>query len=325
MTQAAQIINIGSYFDEAKRVLKLEADAIYKLADSLDSSFSKAIEFMGEVKGRIIVTGMGKSGHIARKMAATFASTGSAAYFVHPSEASHGDLGMISSGDLVIALSNSGETKELSDLIAYTRRFSVPLVAITSKADSALGSAADITLTLPKAPEACPLRLAPTTSTTLMLALGDAIALALMQEKNFSATDFHTYHPGGKLGKQLLRVQDLMRVEDELPLVTEMDTMSQVILEMTEKTFGCVGVVNDQGQLIGIITDGDLRRHMGENLLTLKAQDIMSKDPKTIEPSTLAVEALAIMNEKAITCLFVTDGKIKGLLRMHDCLKAGIA
>jgi arabinose-5-phosphate isomerase len=269
---------------------------------------------------------MGKSGHIARKIAATFASTGTPAQFVHPAEASHGDLGMVTPADAVVALSNSGETFELADIINYTRRWSIPLIAITSRGDSALGSAADVTLLLPNVGEAGLIGIAPTTSTTMMLALGDALAVALLERKGFSAEDFHLLHPGGKLGQKLLRVADLMHVGKELPLIGTEAGMQQAILEISAKTYGCVGIVDAKGELAGIITDGDLRRHMGDDLLHRSAVDIMTAHPRTIRPGALAAEALHVMNEKAITSLFVIeDGKPVGIVRMHDCLKAGVA
>eukprot|EP01136_Pigoraptor_vietnamica_P039947 Opistho-1_new@11303 len=269
---------------------------------------------------------MGKSGHIARKIAATFASTGTPAQFVHPAEASHGDLGMVTPADAVIALSNSGETFELADIISYTRRWSIPLIGITSRGDSALGSAADVTLLLPNVGEAGLIGIAPTTSTTMMLALGDALAVALLERKGFSAEDFHQLHPGGKLGQKLLRVADLMHVGKELPLIGLEAGMQQAILEITAKTYGCVGIVDARGDLAGIITDGDLRRHMGGDLLHRRAADVMTAKPRTIRPAALAAEALHVMNEKSITSLFVIeDGKPVGIVRLHDCLKAGVA
>ncbi len=308
------------------RVLTTEGEALGLLAKSLGPPFARATELLVGCKGRVIVTGMGKSGHIARKMAATFASTGSPAHFVHPGEASHGDLGMITRDDLVIALSNSGEAPELTDLIHYTRRFSIPLIAITSRPDSALGSAADLTLQLPAAPEVCPMGLAPTTSTTMMLALGDALAVAAMEMKGFTAEDYRHFHPGGKLGKTLLRVSEVMRGADNMPLVTESDAMSKVLVVMTHKSLGCAGIVDSSGTLIGIITDGDLRRHMEDGLLTRTAADIMNRSPTTVEPNLLAVEAIKILNEKARTQLFVVEkGKPVGVLHIHDLLRAGIA
>jgi arabinose-5-phosphate isomerase len=309
----------------AERVLRQEAAALSLLADSLNDSLPRALDMLIAVSGRVVVTGMGKSGHIAHKIAATLASTGTPAQFVHPAEASHGDLGMVTPKDAVIALSNSGETAELSDLINYTRRWHIPLIAITSGVGSALGSAADVTLSLPKVTEAGTLGLAPTTSTTMMLALGDAIAVALLERKGFSAEDFKQFHPGGNLGQRLLRVAELMHVGREIPLVAEDAVMSVAILEMTAKTFGCVGVVDGEGRLTGIITDGDLRRHMGNNLLEMRVDEVMTHAPVTIRASALAAEALGIMNDRSITSLFVLeDQRPIGIIRLHDCLRAGL-
>ncbi|HEX9770909.1 MAG TPA: KpsF/GutQ family sugar-phosphate isomerase [Kiloniellales bacterium] len=312
----------------ARRVLKLEGDALAVLADALDGSFVETIDRLHAVTGRIVVSGMGKSGHVARKIAATLASTGSPAQFVHPGEASHGDLGMITPKDAVLALSYSGQTTELSDLVAYTRRFDIPLIAITGRRGSPLSEAADVSLVLPRMPEACPMGLTPTTSTTMALALGDAIAIALLERRGFSAEDFQVFHPGGALGKQLLRVADVMHGAEELPICSPDCPMAEAILIMTAKRFGCVGVVDDSGILRGIITDGDLRRHMDDNLLGQRAGDVMTADPKTIRPQALAVEALRIMNmkDRPITSLFVVEGKQPlGIVHIHDCLRAGVA
>ncbi len=310
----------------ASCVLSSESDALKALGDSLNGDFLKAIETMRSCKGRVIVTGMGKSGHVARKIAATLASTGTPSYFVHPSEASHGDLGMIVEGDVVVALSNSGEVAELADIIQYTRRFSIPLIAMTSNPKSTLATSSDVALVLPKTPEACPIGMAPTTSTTMMIALGDALAVVLMEIEGFTAEDFRNFHPGGKLGKKLLRVRDIMRGEADLPLVKESDTMAHVLPVMTQKSLGCAGIVDAKGRLSGIITDGDLRRHMADNLTSLKASEIMTKAPMTVGPSLLAVEALKLMNDKKRTQVFVVeDGKPLGILHIHDLLRAGIA
>jgi arabinose-5-phosphate isomerase len=309
----------------AERVLRSEAEAIQLLAESLADSLPRALDCIGGIGGRLIVTGMGKSGHIARKIAATFASTGTPSQFVHPAEASHGDLGMVTEKDAVLALSNSGETAELSDVITYTRRWHIPLIAITGVANSALATAADIVLLLPKVAEAGSIALAPTTSTTMMLALGDALAIALLERRGFSAEDFKQFHPGGKLGQRLLRVSDLMHVESEVPLIAEAAPMSEAILVMTAKTFGCVGAIDTQGRLTGIITDGDLRRHMGGDLLNMSVASVMTPAPRSIRSAALAVEALGIMNEKAITSLFVVEAdRPVGIIRMHDCLRAGL-
>ncbi len=310
----------------ARRVLRLEATGIEALSRSLDESFALALDLLANVSGRIIVTGMGKSGHIARKMAATLASTGTPASFVHPAEASHGDLGMIAADDAVIAYSNSGETPELADLVTYCKRFEIPLIGITGRAGSTLATAANVALLLPETPEACPMGLAPTTSTTVMLALGDAIAVAMLERKGFSADDFHVLHPGGKLGRRLLRVSAIMHTGEALPLATAETPMTEVVLAMSSKGFGCVGIVDADGRLSGIITDGDLRRHMGNDLLQLSAAQVMNFAPKAIRPDALASEALGFMNGRSITNLFVVeDGKPVGIIHVHDCLRAGVA
>jgi arabinose-5-phosphate isomerase len=310
----------------ATHVLCAEGEALKRLADGLDETFVKATEIIIACQGRVIVTGMGKSGHIARKIAATFASTGTPAHFVHPGEASHGDLGMITPEDVVVALSNSGETAELSDIIAYTRRFSIPLIAITGRAHSSLGDTADITLKLPPEPEVCPMGMAPTTSTTMMLGLGDALAVAVLDGKGITADDFRNFHPGGKLGKMLLRIRDVMRQGDEVPLVALTESMPNVLVIMTQKSMGCAGVVDASGALAGIITDGDLRRHMSGAFLTMSAGEVMTTSPMTVGPQILAAEALKLLNEKARTQLFVVEGgKPVGILHIHDLLRAGIA
>lgn len=313
---------------EACRVLNLEAEAICELSKNLDHSFEEAIDLLMQTKGRVILSGIGKSGHIANKIASTFSSTGTPAFFVHPSEASHGDLGMISLEDVLIVLSYSGETAELSDMINYAKRFNIPLIAITRKAESVLAKAARHTLLLPSSPEACPMGLAPTTSTTLMLALGDALAVTLLKRKGFSERDFKNFHPGGRLGQKLLQVFDIMRPYKELPLVFEDTLMSEALVVMTEKGFGCIGVLDKEESLLGIITDGDLRRHMNPSLLSQQVKEVMTLAPQTIFSSSFAVEALGIMNRKAITNLFVleeTTGQLVGLLRLHDCLREGLA
>lgn len=311
----------------ARRVLKTEIAGLTALAAELNGRFSEAVNLLAAAKGRVTVTGMGKSGHIARKIAATFASTGTPAQFVHPAEASHGDLGMIAPGDAVLALSNSGETAELADIVAYTRRFRIPLVAVTRRDGSALGGAADVTLVLPDIEEGCPMGLAPMSSTTMTLALGDALAAAMMERKGFSSADFHSLHPGGQLGRQLLTVRDLMHVGDEMPLVPRGTKMTDAILTMSAKTFGCVGVTDADGRLVGIVTDGDLRRHMTDDLLRSTVDHVMTKQPKTIRPQALAAEALGRMNQQAITSLFAVDDDCRplGIVRIHDCLRAGIA
>ena len=316
---------------EARRVLRLEANALSELSDALDARFVALLDLCVGLSGRLIVTGMGKSGHVARKIAATCASTGQSAFFVHPAEASHGDLGMITRDDAVLALSNSGETPELKDIIAYTRRFRIPLIGLTRIADSFLAGQSDIALILPQSPEACPNRQAPTTSTTVMMAFGDALAIALMARRNFNADDFRIFHPGGKLGQQLLKVADIMRVDEAVPLVGLNTRMADVIAVMSDKKLGCSGVVDPQGALAGIITDGDIRRHVGDGFSGLTADRVMTVRPATIGPDELAVTALDFMNGgnargRDITSLFVTrGGKPVGIIHIHDCLRMGVA
>ncbi|MDA0785642.1 MAG: KpsF/GutQ family sugar-phosphate isomerase [Proteobacteria bacterium] len=312
--------------DAAQRVFRLEADALRVMGESLDERFVTAVDLIRRAAGRTVVTGMGKSGHIARKISSTLSSTGTPSFYVHPGEASHGDLGMIARDDVVIALSNSGETPELSDVINYCRRFNVPLIAITGRAGSSLADNADCTLLLPAIAEACPMGLAPTTSTTAMLAIGDALAIALLDRRGFTAEDFQVLHPGGQLGQNLLRVSDLMHSEESLPLLDANASVGDAILEMTTKGFGCAGVIDTQGQLTGIITDGDLRRHMSDTLLQLTCGHVMTADPKTIRAQALASEALGLMNASKITSLFVAEDRHPvGILHIHDCLRAGIA
>ncbi len=323
MAEPAQLMNPVQH---AKDVLATEIRALQELSSSLDERFTKAVEIVSAIKGRVAVTGIGKSGHVARKISATMASTGTPAFFVHPAEASHGDMGMITRDDCVIALSNSGEASELSDIISYTRRFSIPLIAMTSGKDSNLGGQADLVLEVPKAAEACPMGLAPTSSTTMMMALGDALAVALLHRNGFTSSDYKVFHPGGKLGTKLLLVRDLMHKGDAVPVATPNTKVGEIILIMTNKTFGCCGIVDANNILQGIITDGDLRRHMKDNLLTLTAETIMTRAPKTIGPQALAAEALGKMNEKKVTSFFVLDDKnvVQGIIRMHDLLKAGV-
>lgn len=307
-----------------RTVLEQEMKGLRALADSLDENFALAVDCIARLKGRVIVSGMGKSGHVARKIAATFSSTGTPAHFVHPGEASHGDLGMIIQSDAVLVLSNSGETAELSDLISYCKRFAIPLIAMVRRKSSTLVAAADIAIILPATPEAPPTD-APTTSTTMMLALGDALAIALVERKGFTREDFTVFHPGGRLGKALVRVSDLMHAAPLLPLVDDQASMRDVLLVMTAKTFGCAGVVNFEGALVGIITDGDLRRHMQPDLLDKTAGQVMTCSPVTIRPTALAAEALGVMNQRSITSLFATDqDRPVGILHVHDCLRAGI-
>jgi arabinose-5-phosphate isomerase len=316
--------------NSARRTLETETSGMTELIASLTGelgvAIANAVELISASKGRVIISGMGKSGHVGRKIAATLASTGTPAMFVHPAEASHGDLGMITAQDVVVMLSTSGESAELRDILNYTRRFAVPLVAMTSRADSTLGRTADIVLLLPQAREACPNGLAPTTSTLLQLALGDALAIALLEDKGFTAKNFHEFHPGGKLGAQLKNVSDVMRKADALPLSVPGTKMSEALVVMTEKACGCLGIIDAHGKLVGILTDGDLRRHMSSDLLNLQIQDVMTKSPKTIEPDALTSEALEILNSKSITCIFVIDeeGKPVGLIHIHDLLRIGV-
>lgn len=311
--------------ESARRTLNTEASGITDLARTIGADFVAALDLLAAVNGRVVVTGMGKSGHIAHKIAATLASTGTPALFVHPGEASHGDLGMITRSDAVLALSNSGKTPELSDVVAYARRLGIPLIAITGRADSALAQDADVALTLPDSHEACPMGLAPTTSTTVMLALGDAIAVALFERKGFSAEDFRAFHPGGALGSHLIRVTDIMHAPDKTPLIAGTAPMTEALIVMTAKSFGCVGVTDSAGELVGIITDGDLRRHMGDGLLERTAAQVMTASPRSIRPRALAAEALGTMNACAITSLFVVEkARPVGIIHIHDCLRAGI-
>lgn len=317
--------------DSALRTLDLESAGLTALRETLSNglgqAFAAAARQVRAARGRVIVSGMGKSGHVGQKFAATLASTGTPAFFVHPSEASHGDLGMITTDDVVIALSWSGETAELRSVVEHATRFQVPMIAITSNPDSSLATAADIVLALPKSPEACPHGLAPTTSTVMQLALGDALAIALLESKGFTARDFKVLHPGGQLGAQLSFVSDLMHPRDRLPLATLDTPMAEAIVVMTEKSLGCLGIVEDD-RLVGIITDGDLRRHMSADLLKRTAREIMTPSPKTVTPDTLASEALAVMNlgDRPFTALFVVEnGRPVGVVHVHDLLRAGVA
>jgi arabinose-5-phosphate isomerase len=314
----------------ALRTLDTEADGITALVDALQNGlgapFTAAVDLVRNATGRLIVTGLGKSGHIGRKMAATFASTGTPAFFVHAAEASHGDLGMITADDVILALSWSGETAELKNLITYSRRFRIGLIAVTSEAESTLGAAADVALTLPKAREACPHNLAPTTSSLMQLALGDALAVALLESRGFTALDFGVLHPSGKLGAMLKFVRDLMHIDTAIPLKPLGAKMSEALVEMTSKGFGCVGIIDTSGEIAGIVTDGDLRRHMRPDLMTASVDEVMTKNPKTISPDLLASEALEILNSSKITALIVTDGKTPvGIVHLHDILRAGVA
>jgi len=315
----------------ATRTLQLETEGLSALqaalANHLGHSFAAALETLRGCSGRVIVTGIGKSGHVGLKVAATLSSTGTPAHFVHPSEASHGDLGMITRDDAILAFSWSGETVELGNIVSYSRRFAVPLIAVTSNPDSTLAQAAEVVLALPHAKEACPHGLAPTTSTVMQLALGDCIAIALLESKGFTAIDFKALHPGGQLGAKLKFVSDLMHKEDRLPITALHTPMAEALVIMTEKAFGCLGVVDDDGRLVGIITDGDLRRHMGDGLLTRRTGEIMTTGPKTVAPDTMTAEALAIMNlsERPFTALFVVENDCPvGILHIHDLLRAGV-
>ena len=314
----------------ATRTLDIEQEGLEQLKAALDDGlaepFSRAVGLLKAARGRVIISGIGKSGHVGQKIAATFASTGTPAFFVHPSEASHGDLGMITREDVILALSWSGETAELKNIITFSRRFTVPLIALTSREDSALGQQADVVLKLPRAREACPHGLAPTTSTTMQLALGDCLAIALLEAKGFTAHDFKVFHPGGSLGASLKYVADIMHTGDALPLAGEGDVMAQALLTMTAKSFGCLGIVDAKGKLVGVVTDGDLRRHMGPDLPTQRTGDIMTRKPKTIGPRVLTQAALEMLNSSRITALFVVDkGKPVGILHIHDLLRAGVA
>jgi len=319
---------VPTELEVARSVLATEAAGLRALAAALDERFARAVAVLAEAAGRVVVSGMGKSGHVGRKIAATLASTGTPALFVHPAEASHGDLGMIVAGDVVLALSNSGETPELADLVAHTRRFGLPLVAITAGASSALAQAADVVLLLPPAAEACPMGLAPTTSTLMQMALGDALAVALLTKRGFTATEFRRFHPGGRLGARLRRVRELMHTGDAVPLAPPETRMDRALLLMTEKRFGCLGVVGADGLLAGVVTDGDLRRHMGPELLTRRVAEVMTAQPRVIGAEAMAVEALAAMNAPArpVTSLFVVDpaGRPVGILHIHDLLRAGL-
>jgi arabinose-5-phosphate isomerase len=312
------------------RTLEAEAGGLTALGaamrDGLGSAFVAAVALIKAARGRVIVTGMGKSGHVGNKIAATLSSTGTPAFFVHPAEASHGDLGMITADDVIVALSWSGETAELKNLIDYSRRFRIGLIAVTADAASTLGNAADVTLVLPQAREACPHNLAPTTSSLMQLALGDALAIALLESRGFTAIDFRNLHPGGRLGAALTFVRDLMHGGAEMPLKPVGALMSDALVEMSAKGFGCVGITGASGDLVGIITDGDLRRHMRPDLLEAKVEDVMTKAPTTVRPDQLASEALEMLNSKKRTVLFVVEARrAVGVVHMHDLLRAGVA
>ncbi len=309
----------------AKNTIEKEIETLKVMENELNSSLTVALDMMQNAKGRVILTGMGKSGHIAKKIAASLASTGTPSFFVHPAEASHGDLGMITNEDVVIAISNSGESKELVDILNYSKRFGIPLIAITKNPESSLGKAGDVVLKLPNNGEACPLGLAPTSSTTATLVLGDVLTVAMIERNGFTKSQFNQRHPGGKLGSVLQKVSDLMHKGDEMPLLSQDSNMQDVLLEMTSKRLGCVGFVDASGSLVGMLTDGDLRRCLSNDILNKKGIDVMTKNPKVISPSAMASEAVKLMHDKKITNLFaVENGKPIGVIHIHDCLNSGV-
>jgi arabinose-5-phosphate isomerase len=331
----AKIVEVGasgvrSWITSARRTLAIENEALVKLIAALDGplgiAFGEAVRLIKEAHGRVVVTGMGKSGHIARKIAATLASTGTPAFFVHPAEAGHGDLGMIARDDVIIMISNSGETAELRAILDYAKRFDVKIIGLTSRAESTLSSLSDVALCLPDAREACPIGMAPTTSTLLQLAMGDALALTLLEDRGFNAMQFKTFHPGGLLGAALTLVKEIMHKAPRLPLVAPATPMAEALVIMTQRSLGCLGVVDDAGKLIGILTDGDLRRHMSRDLIDQMIVDVMTRTPRTIAPDTLASEALEYLNSSKITALFVVDGENRpiGLVHVHDLLRQGV-
>lgn len=325
MTVAQKTKTKSSDLDVARRVFADEAAGLAAVAETLGDQFIKALDVIEAAEGRVIISGMGKSGHIAQKIAATMASTGTPAQYINAAEASHGDLGMITLQDVVLTLSYSGETHELSDLVAFTRIKNIPLIALTGRAGSSLDKAGDVSLVLPPIEEACPHNLAPTTSTTAMLALGDALAVALLERKGFSADNFNALHPGGQLGRRFIKISDIMHLGDALPLVTEDTSMSEALLTMTTKSLGCIGVIGSGETLVGIITDGDLRRHMDGDLLARTAGDVMTRAPKTVPPDMLAAAVLGMMNERKITAFFVVEAERPvGIVHIHDLLRAGI-
>ncbi|MBX4907699.1 MULTISPECIES: KpsF/GutQ family sugar-phosphate isomerase [Rhizobium] len=321
----------NSVLESAKRTIETEKRGLEALERAFDNGlagpFTRAVEIIGDISGRVIVTGVGKSGHIGTKLAATFASTGTPAFFVHAAEANHGDLGMIARDDVVLAISKGGESAELKSIISFTRRFSIPLIAITCSEASSLATAADIVLLVPNEQEACPNGLAPTTSTLMQLALGDALAVALLEARGFSATDFHVFHPGGKLGASLMHVADIMHTGEKLPLVTKGTPMPEAITVLSRKHFGCVGVLDRDGRLCGIVTEGDMARNLSRNLAELAVDDIMTKTPKTVKPTMLATAALALLNQHHIGALIVIDEDSRpiGLVHFHDLLRIGVA
>ncbi len=317
----------GEYLGQGKAVIKSEIQALSQLLENLGDDFAQAVEILAKTKGRIIVSGMGKSGHIARKIAATLSSTGKPAHFVHPAEASHGDLGMLAQGDTVLILSNSGETPELDHLISYIKRFSIPTIGVASEVESTLIKNSTVGIVLPKTGEACDTGVVPSNSTIMLLALGDALAITLMKSTNFTVESFREFHPGGQLGARLSKVGSIMHAGSDIPLVTQNTPMAETLIIMTKKGFGVAGIVSASGHLLGIITDGDLRRHM-EGLFNCRSDEVMTPNPITISPDSLAEEALALMNNKGVTCLFVVnpnkDSTVVGILHIHDCLRLGV-
>jgi len=310
----------------AYNTIDCEVDAINELKKLLDENLTKALDIIQQAKGRVILSGMGKSGHIAKKIAASLASTGTPSFFLHPAEASHGDLGMVTNDDVIIAISNSGESRELIDILNYSKRFEIKLIAITKNPDSSLGKAGDIVLKLPTTKEACPLGLAPTSSTTATLVLGDVITTALIERKGFSKTQFNQRHPGGKLGSILQKVKNVMHTDSNIPLLKEDAQINDIILEMTSKRLGCVGFIDNTGKLTGMFTDGDLRRCINKDLKNLHAKDIMTKNPLTLSKEIFVTEAVRILNEKQITNIFIVeDEKPIGVVHIHDLLKHGAA
>ncbi|MDR3112331.1 MAG: KpsF/GutQ family sugar-phosphate isomerase [Elusimicrobiota bacterium] len=306
----------------ARKTIKTEIECLKALERTLDSSITKVLDLMQNTKGRIVFTGIGKSGAIAKKIVSSLSSTGTPSFFIHPAEAAHGDLGMLTKDDVIFAISNSGESKELIDILNYSKRFGISLVGITKNEESSLGKVCDVVLKIPDTTEACPLGLAPTSSTTATLVIGDILTVALMERKSFSKTDFNQRHPGGKLGSVLFKVSDLMHCDDAMPLLKERASIQTVILEMTSKRLGCVGLTSDDGKLSGIFTDGDLRRHLSASILTEEVKNLMTKNPKTTHPSVTAAEALKIMSENEITSLFAIENGIPvGIIHIHDCLK----
>lgn len=328
MVEITQQLQIEKDRESAKRTIASEIEAIKELEKSLAAeNLTKALDYMQNSNGRIIITGMGKSGHIGKKIAASLASTGTPSFFVHPAEASHGDLGMITEDDVVIAISNSGESRELLDILNYCKRFGIKLISITKNPQSSLGKAGDVILELPNNGEACPLGLAPTNSTTATLVLGDILTIGMLERKGFSKEDFNDRHPGGKLGSILKRVSDLMHIGEEMPILEENANMQAVLLEMTSKRLGCVGFINQNGELVGMLTDGDLRRCLTPTILEKKAYEVMTKNPKTISPDAMTAEALKIMHDKKITNLFVVENNNipVGVIHIHDLLNNGVA